>query len=127
MTYVVTKDDLSLETVADLDLAILTLSRLIKSPPGRYSEKPLLGICYQWTKQVEKETGSVDDLPFNPYASTAYFASSWPLSCKPGEFTAFPIPHVQGSRWEGEGLKLRMSLMQHILKRLVEWRLEIDA
>ena len=125
MTYVVTRDDLSLKTAADFDLAIRTLSRLIKSPPGRYSKDSGMGICYHWTRRVEKETGRVDDLPFLPYIITTYLASSWPLSCAPEEFISFPIPHVKGSCWEGEQLKLRMSLMQYMLKRLSEWHLEI--
>lgn len=75
------------------------------------------GICLHWAN-------ALDALGITGYRAISwshdlieFAAVTWPHSRCPGERYCYPVPHTE-SRWEGKGLELRLSLIDHTLTLL---------
>lgn len=76
-----------------------------------------LGICFHWKKEMEKQRNSDHTIYTYTYAIVRELAVDWPETTSPGVQSAFPVPKCL-SIWKGAGLRLRISLMRYIIKRL---------
>lgn len=74
--------------------------------------EPRFGICRQLQNQIDPGGTGL-------YILVAELARKWPLSQYPGEYVSYPVPmNYDFKHWEGPNLKMRLSLLQYMIKRL---------
>lgn len=105
----------------NLDLAIKALESVREQAvAGTLPELPHYlnpGICAYWGRALHT-IGVTGTEGINWSHDTIEIAAmSWPLSVGFGFRRAYPVPYTL-SRWKGEGLELRLSLIDHTLTLL---------
>lgn len=97
-----------------------TLKALIKQ--AEQPRPPLKqGICGEW---ADKQRYNTPEWHACFDLINALGTRHWPEGKTLGGSVAYPIPWPSGpspKRWEGEQLRLRLSLMRYVLKRLRDW------
>ena len=98
--------------IALLITALTTLSILAKT--GKVFS-PESGICYNWQKEIDKIEYCSEHL--DAYGLVSYGGMTWKEQAEGGHYTCCPIHDGEKFRtkWEGTQLKLRLSLIKHLL------------